>query len=96
MGRHLSVVIYVLTLVGVVVGVDVVFFRHHFLARLLANVGVVLVFAAFYLRFQSAFGGRSGRRGVPDRRLWAHNPEANRWLLANSPSCPDNRSLLGS
>jgi hypothetical protein len=26
-------------------------FRHHFWARLAANIGIVLVFAAFYLRF---------------------------------------------
>jgi hypothetical protein len=31
--------------------VDLLFFRHRFLERLLANVGIVLVFAAFYLRF---------------------------------------------
>jgi hypothetical protein len=34
-----------------VVGVDVLFFRHHLGERLLANVGIVLVFAAFGLRF---------------------------------------------
>ncbi|MFC0449169.1 hypothetical protein [Rhodococcus jostii] len=43
--------LYVLALVAVVVGVDVLFFRHHFWERLLVNVGIVLVFAAFYLRF---------------------------------------------
>ena len=60
MGRHLAIGIYVVALVGIVVGVDILFFRHHVWARLLANVGIVLVFAAFYLRFQSAFGGRPG------------------------------------
>jgi hypothetical protein len=50
MGRQ-AAVIYVLALVAVVVGVDVLFFRNRFLARLIANVGIVLVFAAFYLRF---------------------------------------------
>jgi hypothetical protein len=44
-------VLYVIALVVVVVGVDVLFFRHNFLERLLANVGIVLVFAAFYLAF---------------------------------------------
>jgi len=44
-------VLYVLAMVGVVVGVDVLFFRHHFWARLIVNVGIVAVFAAFYLRF---------------------------------------------
>ncbi len=43
--------LYVLALVAVVVGVDVLFFRHHFLARLIVNVGIVLVFTAFYLTF---------------------------------------------
>ena len=43
--------LYVLALVAVVVGVDVLFFRNQFWARLIANVGIVLVFAAFYLRF---------------------------------------------
>ena len=43
--------LYVLALVAVVVGVDVLFFRNQFWERLIANVGIVLVFAAFYLRF---------------------------------------------
>ncbi len=42
---------YVLAMVAVVVGVDVLFFRHHFLERLIVNVGIVLVFLAFYLAF---------------------------------------------
>jgi hypothetical protein len=51
MGKHAAAVIYVLAMVVVVVGIDVLFFRHHFLERLMANVGVVLLFGAFYLRF---------------------------------------------
>ncbi len=51
MGRHAGIVLYVLALVAIVVGVDVLFFRHRFWERLIANVGIVLVFAAFYLRF---------------------------------------------
>jgi hypothetical protein len=50
-GRPAAVVLYVLAMVAVVVGVDVLFFKHHFWARLLVNVGIVLVFGAFYLRF---------------------------------------------
>jgi predicted cobalt transporter CbtA len=57
-GRQAAVALYVLTLVAVVVGVDVLIFRHLLWARLLANVGIVLLFAAFYLRFRAAFGGR--------------------------------------
>jgi type IV secretory pathway VirB2 component (pilin) len=51
MGRQAVVVGYVIALVVVVVGVDVLFFRHHFSERLIVNVGIVLVFGAFYLRF---------------------------------------------
>ena len=43
--------LYVLALIAVVVGVDILFFRHQFWARLLVNVGIVLVFWACYLRF---------------------------------------------
>ena len=42
---------YVLVLIAVVVSLDVLFFRHHFWPRLIVNIGVVLVFGAFYLRF---------------------------------------------
>ena len=51
MGRQTAVVLYVLALVVVIVGVDVLFFRHRFWERLMVNVGIVLVFAAFGLRF---------------------------------------------
>ncbi len=51
MGRKAAVVLYVLAMVGVVVGVDVLFFRHQFWERLIVNVGIVLVFVAFYFRF---------------------------------------------
>ena len=51
MGRQATIVLYVLAMVIVVVGVDVLFFRNHFWERLAANVGIVLVFGAFYYRF---------------------------------------------
>jgi hypothetical protein len=51
MGRQAGVVLYVLAMVTVVVGVDVLFFRHRFWERLMVNVGIALVFAAFYFRF---------------------------------------------
>jgi hypothetical protein len=51
MGRQSILVLYVLALVAVVVGVDVLFFRNRFSERLMVNVGIVLVFGAFYLRF---------------------------------------------
>ena len=42
-------VLYVLALVAIVIGVDVMFFSHQFLERLIVNVGIVSVFAAFYI-----------------------------------------------
>jgi hypothetical protein len=51
MARIILVVLYGVVLIAVVVGADIFFFRHLFLERLLANIGIVLVFAAFYLRF---------------------------------------------
>ena len=51
MGRQAGVVLYVLALVAVVVGVDILFFRNRFWERLMVNVGIILVFAAFYFRF---------------------------------------------
>jgi hypothetical protein len=44
-------VLYVLAMVAVVVGVDVLFFRHQFWPRLIVNVAIVVVFATVYLRF---------------------------------------------
>jgi hypothetical protein len=51
MGRQAATVLYVVALIAVVVGVDILFFRHHFWERLAVNVGIVLVFVAFYFRF---------------------------------------------
>ena len=44
-------IIYAVAMVAVIVGVDLVFFRNRFWERLMANIGIVLVFAAFYFRF---------------------------------------------
>lgn len=44
-------VLYVAAMVVVIVGVDLAFFRNHFWPRLAVNVGIVLVFVAFYFRF---------------------------------------------
>jgi len=52
-GRQGTIAVYVICLVAVVVGVDILFFRHQFWERLMANIGIVLLFAAFYLRFRS-------------------------------------------
>jgi len=45
------IVIYVLSMVALIVASDILIFKGHFWARLLANVGIVLLFGAFYLRF---------------------------------------------
>ena len=51
MGRQAAGVIYAVAMVAVIVGVDFAFFRNRIWERLAANVGIVLVFGAFYLRF---------------------------------------------
>lgn len=51
MGRQVTVVLYFVAMVVVIVGVDFLFFRNRFWERLAANIGLVLVFAAFYLAF---------------------------------------------
>jgi hypothetical protein len=53
MGKPAVGVLYALGMVAVVVGVDVLFFRSSawFWERLAVNVGIVLVFGAFYFRF---------------------------------------------
>ena len=43
--------LYVAVMIAVIVFVDILFFRNRFWARLMVNVGIVLVFGAFYLRF---------------------------------------------
>jgi hypothetical protein len=51
MGRQVAVVLYVLAMAAVIVGVDFAFFRNRFWERLIVNIGILLVFGAFYLRF---------------------------------------------
>jgi Mn2+/Fe2+ NRAMP family transporter len=48
---NMSVVLYIAVMIAVVVSVDILFFRYRFWERLIANIGIVLVFLAFYLRF---------------------------------------------
>lgn len=60
MARGVGVAAYVLALIAVVVSVDILFFRHHFTGRLIANVGIVLVFAAFGLLIFRGLGHRHG------------------------------------
>ena len=53
MGRQVNLVtvIYAVAMVALIVCVDFAFFRSRFLERLVVNIGIVLVFIAFYLRF---------------------------------------------
>ena len=51
MGRQVTVVLYVVLMAAIVVALDFLFFRNRFWERLIVNIGIVLVFAAFYLRF---------------------------------------------
>lgn len=55
MDRHVAGVLYVVAMIAVIVGVDVLFFRNRLWERLAVNIGIVLVFVAFYFRF---FGRR--------------------------------------
>ncbi len=43
-----AVVLYVLVMIAVIVGVDILFLRHERWPRLAVNVGIVLVFGALY------------------------------------------------
>ncbi len=43
--------LYAVAMAAVIVGVDIAFFRNRFWERLTVNIGIVLVFGAFYLRF---------------------------------------------
>lgn len=51
MEQSATVALYVLLLGGIIFGVDFLFFRNRVWERLIVNIGIVLVFAAFYLRF---------------------------------------------
>jgi len=50
MGRQVAL-LYAAAMAAVIIGVDLVFFRNRFWERLTVNIGIVLVFAAFYFRF---------------------------------------------
>jgi hypothetical protein len=43
--------LYIVSMVAVIVATDLLFFKNHFWERLTVNVGIALVFVAFYLRF---------------------------------------------
>jgi hypothetical protein len=51
MGRQMTTALYVILMAAVIVVIDFLFFKNRFWERLMVNVGIVLVFAAFYFRF---------------------------------------------
>jgi cytochrome c oxidase subunit IV len=51
MSKQVVIALYVVVMTAVIVGVDVAIFRHRFWERLAVNVGIVLVFGAFFFRF---------------------------------------------
>jgi hypothetical protein len=51
MGRQGVAVLYVVAMASVIVAVDFLFFRNRIWERLIVNIGIVLVFTAFYFRF---------------------------------------------
>jgi hypothetical protein len=52
MGTHkILLAVCIVVMIAVIVAVDILFFRNQFWERLMANIGIVLVFAAFCLRF---------------------------------------------
>ena len=48
----MAIALYVVLMAAVIVAVDLLFFKDRFWERLTVNVGIVLVFAAFYFRFR--------------------------------------------
>ena len=51
MRSNAAAALYLILMAAVIVVVDVSFFRGRFWERLMANVGLVLLFAALYFRF---------------------------------------------
>lgn len=51
MTKNLSVVLYIVIMIAVIVSVDLLFFKNQFWQRLIANIGIALVFAVLYFLF---------------------------------------------
>lgn len=51
MPKSMFAALYSVVLIAIIVSVDLLFFKNRFWERLMVNIGIVLVFAAFYLRF---------------------------------------------
>jgi hypothetical protein len=66
-------VLYVLLMVALIVGVDLLFLRDQFWPRLVVNIGIVLVFVVFYLTVLRSRW--TERRGDRDDRLPFDGPD---------------------
>jgi len=51
MGWQKTTALYLVLMATVIVAIDLLFFKNRLWERLTVNVGIVLVFAAFYFRF---------------------------------------------
>jgi uncharacterized membrane protein len=51
MTKNIYGVLFALIMIVVVMSVDLLFFKNNTWERLIANIGIVLVFIDFYLRF---------------------------------------------
>jgi hypothetical protein len=51
MRRQMTNALYIALMVAVIVATDFLFFKNHFWERLMVNIGIVLVFLAFFFRF---------------------------------------------
>lgn len=51
MGTKAAMVLFFVLMATIIVAMDILFFRNRFWERLIANILIVVVFAAFYLRF---------------------------------------------
>jgi hypothetical protein len=51
MSKPVVIALYVVAMAALIVGVDFAFFKNRFWERLMVNIGIVLVFGAFYFRF---------------------------------------------
>ena len=51
MPGKITVILYIVLMAVIIVAVDFLFFRNRFWERLIVNIGIVVMFAAFYWRF---------------------------------------------
>lgn len=50
MPGKITVILYIVLMAAIIVAVDFLFFKNRFWERLIVNIGIVAVFAAFYWR----------------------------------------------